>query len=227
MTEQERLKIFSEIETGAVTDAMVQHQVGCWMKGIFPTEPGMKIYGRARTAQFSYVVPPDTEMNQFEIIERCSPGEVMVWNVPSEANICGENIMHFLGNHQLGGLIIDGYTRDVETIKEMGVPQFTRGAAIAPAPRNCRVVKRDLDVPVNCGGAVVQAGDYVFGDSDGVLVVPEEHIDLILNQAILNMEYEKRMEEAINKNADSSAIAQVFKTKVLYKEETHEDRIDQ
>ena len=77
---------------------------------------------------------------------------------------------------------------------------------------------RDLDVPVNCGGAVVQPGDYIFGDSDGVLVVPEEHIDLILNQAVLNMEYEKRMEQAINENADSSAIAEVFKTKVLYKE---------
>lgn len=217
MTEQERLKIFSEIETGAVTDAMVQHQVGCWMNGIYPTKPGMRIYGRARTAQFSYVVLPDKEINQFELIERCAPGEVMVWSVPSEANICGENIMHFLGNHQLNGLIIDGYTRDVETIKEMGIPQFTKGASIMPAPRNCRVVERDLDVPVTCGGVVVTSGDYVFGDSDGVLLIPEQYVDLILNQAILNMEYEKRMEEAINDNADSALISEVFKTKVLYK----------
>lgn len=217
MTEQERLNVFGEIETGAVTDAMVQHQVGCWMSGIYPTKPGMRIFGRARTAQFSYVVPPDKEINQFEIIERCSPGEVMVWNVPSQANICGENIMHFLGNHELGGLIIDGYTRDVETIKEMGIPQFTKGAATMPAPRNCRVVERDLDVPVTCGGIVVSPGDYVFGDSDGVLLIPEQYVDLILNQAVLNMEYEKRMEEAINHNADSSIISEVFKTKVLYK----------
>lgn len=217
MTEQERLKVFEKIETGAVTDAMVQHQVGCWMKGIFPTKPGMRVYGKARTAQFTYVVPPDREINQFEAIERCSPGEVMVWNVPSDANICGENIMHFLGNHGLNGLVIDGYTRDVDAIKEMGIPQFTRGAAIAPAPRNCRVVERDLDVPVSCGGAVVSPGDYVFGDSDGVLVIPEKYVDLILNQALLNMEYEKRMEDALNQNADSSQIGEVFKTKVLYR----------
>ena len=216
MTEQERLRVFQEIETGAVTDAMVQHQVGCWMKGVYPTKPGMRIFGRARTAQFTYVVPPDKEMNQFEIIERCRPGEVMVWNVPSEANICGENIMHFLGNHQLNGLIIDGYTRDVETIKEMGIPQFTKGAAIMPAPRNCRVVERDLDIPVTCAGVVLSSGDYGFADSDGLLVVPEKDIDLVLNQAMLNMEYEKRMEAAIDGEADSSMISEVFKTKVLY-----------
>ena len=99
----------------------------------------------------------------------------------------------------------------------MGIPQFTKGAAIMPAPRNCRAVDRDLDVPVTCGGVVVASGDYVFGDSDGVLVIPEPYVDLILNQAMLNMEYEKRMEEAIDHHADSAAISEVFKTKLLYK----------
>lgn len=56
----------------------------------------------------------------------------------------------------------------------------------------------------------------MFGDSDGVLVVPEKDIDLVLNQAMLNMEYEKRMEAAIDGEADSSMISEVFKTKVLY-----------
>lgn len=78
------------------------------------------------------------------------------------------------------------------------------------------MVERDLDIPVTCAGVVVSSGDYVFGDSDGVLVVPEKDIDLVLNQAMLNMEYEKRMEAAIDGEADSSMISEVFKTKVLY-----------
>ena len=43
--------------------------------------------------------------------------------------------MHFLGNRQVNGLIIDGYTRDKATIEEMGIPQFTKGISIAPVPR--------------------------------------------------------------------------------------------
>lgn len=218
MTHEERLALFETLETGAVTDAMVQHGVGSWMEGIFPTGEGMRVFGRAVTAQFSIVVPPRQVWDQFDLIAHCQPGDVMIWNVPSRANICGENIMHFLGNHHLNGLIIDGYTRDASVIREMGVPQFTRGTAIAPAPRNCRCTPDDFNVPVSCGGTVVNPGDYVFGDDDGVLVVPEKHIDLILNQAKMNMAYEKRMENALNNNADIPALHKVFDTKALYTE---------
>ncbi len=218
MNHEERLALFEKLETGAVTDAMVQHGVGSWMEGIFPTGKGMRIFGRAVTAQFSIVVPPRQVLDQFDLIDMCKPGDVMVWNVPSKANICGENIMHFLGNHKLNGLLIDGYTRDASVIQEMGIPQFTRGAAIAPAPRNCRSTPEDVNVPVSCGGAVVNPGDYIFGDDDGVLVVPEKYIDLVLRQAEMNMAYEKRMEDALNQNADIPALHRVFATKELYTE---------
>ena len=218
MTHEERLALFEKLETGAVTDAMVQHGVGTWMEGIFPTGKDMRVFGRAVTAQFSIVVPPRQVVDQFDLIDKCQPGDVMVWNVPSKANICGENIMHFLGNHGLNGLIIDGYTRDASVIQSMGIPQFTRGFAIAPAPRNCRCTPDDFNVPVSCGGTVVNPGDYVFGDEDGVLVVPEKYIDLILKQAELNMSYEKRMEDALNNNADIPALHKVFATKELYEE---------
>ncbi len=216
MTHEERLALFERLETGAVTDAMVQHGVGSWMEGIRPTGKGMRVFGRAVTAQFSIVVPPRQVVDQFELIDRCRPGDVLVWNVPSKANICGENIMHFLSNHKLGGLVIDGYTRDGSVIEEMGVPQFTRGLAIAPAPRNCRCTPDDINVPVSCGGTVVNPGDYVFGDDDGVLVVPEKHIDTILLQAEMNMGYEKRMEQALDSGADIPALQKVFATKALY-----------
>lgn len=215
MTHEERMAMFAKLETGAVTDAMVQHGVGSWMEGIHPTGKGMRLFGRVVTAQFSIVVPPRKVVDQFELIDLCRPGDVLVWNVPSKANICGENIMHFLGNHQLSGLVIDGYTRDGSVIQGMGIPQFTRGLAIAPAPRNCRATPDDINVPVSCGGTVVNPGDYIFGDDDGVLVVPEKSIDIILRQAALNMSYEKRMEEALNNNADIPTLQKVFATKIL------------
>ncbi len=218
MTHEERMKLFEQLETGAVTDAMVQHGVGSWMEGIFPTGAGMRLFGRAVTAQFSIVTPPRKIVDQFELVTMCQPGDVLVWNVPSKANICGENIMHFLGNNGLNGLIIDGYTRDGSVIREMGIPQFTKGLAIAPAPRNCRCTPRDVNIPVSCGGTVVNPGDYVFGDDDGVLVVPEKDIDTVLLQALLNMEYEKRMETALNNKVTLEQLRVVMDSKKLLEE---------
>ncbi len=219
MTKDERLQLFEKLETGAVTDAMVQHGVGTWMEGIFPTAKGMRVFGPAATVQFSIVTPPRQVLDQFDLIDLCSPGDVLVWNVPSKANICGENIMHYLSNHRLNGLVIDGYTRDGSVIEKMGVPQFTKGLAIAPAPRNCRSTPEDFNVPVSCGGTVIAPGDYIFGDDDGVLVVPEKYIDVILKQAEMNMSYEKRMEDALNNNADIETLHQVAETKALYQPE--------
>ncbi|MGE4484844.1 MAG: RraA family protein [Oscillospiraceae bacterium] len=219
MTHEERMSIFEKLETGAVTDAMVQMGVGSWMDGVFPTKPTMRVFGRAMTAQFSIVMPPKRPVNQFEIVSMAKPGDVLVWNVPSTANICGENIMHFIGNNKVSGLIIDGRTRDYGVIQEMGVPQFTRGRAIAPAPRNCRAAEDSINVPVACGGTVVNPGDYIFGDIDGVLVVPEKYIDDVLRQAILNMEYEGRMENALNNGADVKKLDEVAAGKVLFSPE--------
>lgn len=214
MTHQERMAVFKKVETGAVTDAMVQLGVGAWMSGIFPTRPDMAVFGRAVPVQFSIITPPREPIDQFDIVSRCQEGDVLVWNVPSDENICGENIMHFIANRKLGGLVIDGKTRDFNTICKMDVPgQFTRGRAIAPAPRNLRATVDSFNVPVSCGGAVVNPGDYIFGDNDGMLVVPEKHIDRVLQQAILNMEYEKRMEAALDANADADGIHAVAKTK--------------
>ncbi len=109
------------------------------------------------------------------------------------------------------------YTRDKNIIEEMAIPQFTKGVSIAPVPRNCRAAPKDINIPVSCGGAVVNPGDYLFGDADGVLVVPEASVDDVLLQAKLNMEYEKRMEQALNRNADYEDLKKVFATKVLLK----------
>ena len=46
MNHQERLAMFQRLETGAVTDAMVQLGVGSWMEGVYPTSPKMKVFGR-------------------------------------------------------------------------------------------------------------------------------------------------------------------------------------
>ena len=215
MTKEERLEVFAKIETGCVTDAMVQLGVGKWMEGIYPNKPDQVVFGPAVPVQFDIITDPDKIVDQFEIVDMCQEHDVLVWSVPSTANIIGENIVHYISNHNLNGIVIDGYVRDFNTIATMPAPEFAKGRAIAPAPRNMRTTKEMVNVPVSCGGAVVCPGDYIFGDNDGVLVVPEKDIDRVLAQALLNMEYEKRMEEALNGNCTLAELRKVQATKKL------------
>ena len=84
MNHQERLAMFQRLETGAVTDAMVQLGVGSWMEGVYPTSPKMKVFGRAVTAQFSIVVPPQEPIDQFQLVSMCRPGVCWFGMFPTE-----------------------------------------------------------------------------------------------------------------------------------------------
>lgn len=215
MTNEERLQIFSEIETGCVTDAMVQLGVGRWMSGIYPNRPDQVVFGPAVPVQFDIITDPGKIVDQFQVVDTCNKHDVLVWNVPSAANIIGENIVHFIRNHELNGIVIDGYVRDFNTIGTMNLPTFAKGRAIAPAPRNMRTTRELINVPVSCGGVVVEPGDWIFGDNDGVLVVSSRDIDRVLRQAQLNMAYEKRMENALNNNCSLEELAAVQRSKQL------------
>ena len=61
----------------------------------------------------------------------------------------------------------------------------------------------------SCGGAVVNPGDYIFGDIDGVMVIPYEHVDKVLEQALLYMEWEAKIEVAIKKGLNAQEMKEI------------------
>lgn len=217
MTDKERLEIFQQVETGCVSDAMIHFGIGAWMKGILPADPEARIYGKASTAYFDIVTPPRECLTQYELIELCEEGEVMVWNADVDTQIMGGNIYQFAMDHGINGIVIQGHTRDYGEIQKAGGAVFSLGQAIGSSPTNFRATKETVNIPVAVGGVVVRPGDYLFGDIDGVMVIPEASVDDVLLQAELNMEYEQRMEQALNQNADYEGLQKVFATKVLLK----------
>ncbi len=70
------------------------------------------------------------------------------------------------------GAIIDGISRDIVAIKEMGFPVFVKG--IAPGDSKGRIEIIGYNQPIKCGGVWINPGDIVFGDDDGVVVIPKE-----------------------------------------------------
>ncbi|MFC7685261.1 RraA family protein [Ureibacillus sp. GCM10028918] len=95
----------------------------------------------------------------------------------------------------LNGIIVDGNIRDREASISLGFPVFAKGfMQRGPIKQN----PGEINSPVHCGGLLVNPGDLVVGDADGVTVVPRDRIEEVLVKAEKKNEYEKVRREQIS-----------------------------
>jgi regulator of RNase E activity RraA len=92
------------------------------------------------------------------------------------------------------GAVMDGFVRDINQIRGLEFPVYSGG--IAPLDSMGRGKVIEVDVPVECAGVLVHAGDIVFGDADGCIVIPQS-----LEKAVLEAGREKLAAE--NKSLDA------------------------
>ena len=84
---------------------------------------------------------------------------------------------------------MDGCVRDIKAIKAMKFPVFHGG--IAPLDSKGRATVKAVDVPIECAGVAVSPGDLVFGDADGIVVIPKAKEDEVLKLAFKKISGEK------------------------------------
>jgi regulator of RNase E activity RraA len=101
---------------------------------------------------------------------------------------------------------MDGLTRDVRQIREMKFPVFAGGIGPLDSKGRGRILA--IDVPVEVAGARVAPGDLVFGDVDGVVVVPRSVEDRVIAAALEKVAGENATREAL---ARGEKLADVFK----------------
>lgn len=142
---------------------------------IKPIFKGMKLCGPAFTVQ---TVPGDNLMLH-KALEKAQEGDIIVATVGDEYEYgyWGDLMATQAKVKKLGGLAIDGCVRDSEEIIEMGFPIFSRGLAIRGT------VKASLGLinyPINFGGTVINPGDLILGDDDGIVMVRYEDCKEVL-----------------------------------------------
>ncbi len=146
--------------------------------GIKPLDPGMKMVGRALPVRCY----PGDNLALYQGIDAAQPGDVLVFDCGGyAAGHFGDMMAHACLAKGVAGVVIDGTCRDRNDIVELGLPVFTRG--LNPAG----TVKASLGkvgVPVVVGGVVVEPGDVVFGDCDGVVVVPAAQAEEVFSAAL-------------------------------------------
>jgi len=143
-----------------------------------PTSPGATCVGAALTVK-GY---PGDNLMLHKAISIARPGDLLVATVDgfTEAGLWGEIASAAALHRGIRGLVTDGSVRDVVAIAELGFPVFSRGISIKGTTK--RQAGR-INVPITLGGVLVNPGDIVVGDPDGVVVVPLSEAEAVLEKA--------------------------------------------
>lgn len=169
----ERLKRHSVVELAKATCGK-----GLLHSDIKPIDPTIHICGPAVTL---YGRQGDANMYQ-GVPDSIQPGDILVADAAGvkTLSVCGERVAYNICClYHAGGMVIDGAIRDKAGMYEFSIPIFCRGCdaklfgATGPGAINVRI---------QCGGVIVDPGDVVVGDRDGVIIIKKEDIDSILQK---------------------------------------------
>jgi 4-hydroxy-4-methyl-2-oxoglutarate aldolase len=144
---------------------------------IRPLDEERVMVGRARTAAFMEVYHHEPGTNPYELeialIDSLQADDIPVFACSNPARVApwGELLSTAAKARGAAGALMDGCTRDVRAIRAMGFPVFHGG--IGPLDSKGRGRIMAIDVPIECAGVPIAPGDLIFGDADGVVVIPK------------------------------------------------------
>jgi regulator of RNase E activity RraA len=152
-----------------------------------PLDPNQCTFaGRARTVRWmetDYVVEEDPYGLEIDFMDSLKPGDVAVHSTDyAQSNApWGELMSTVAQRNGAVGCVCDSMIRDCRKIMQLGFPVFYQG--IRPLDSQGRGRVMAYDVPVRCGEVLVQAGELVVADFDGIVVVPKAVEDEVLRLA--------------------------------------------
>lgn len=191
-------KLYSAVIADVLDDLGFRNQA--LGHNIRPVDPSRKLVGRVYTilATDTVEIPADPYINELEAVDGLTEGSVAVASTGgfTSAALWGELLSTAAKSKGARGAVIDGFTRDSTGIIEMGFPVFTKGYSPLDSKGRIEVVAHGA--PIRCGGVVVRPGDIVFGDRDGVVVIPEDAAEEVLHRATDKVEGESNMRQALH-----------------------------
>lgn len=157
--------------------------------------PGSKVAGTAVTVRVPF---PDSVIGHYAL-GQIRPGDILVIDRCGDQSVScwGGTTSYAAAKTGLTALIIDGAGNDISQANEFGVPIWCRG--VTPVTTKYRGLGGELNVTVSCGGVPVSPGDAILADENGILVIPPENLQAVINQARKFGELERQFIEMASK----------------------------
>ena len=201
VTVEERLY---ELPTTAFSDATGGHtNVAAYIK---PLCDHFKIAGRVLTVRL-----PDGENGAvLEAISKAERGDIIVIDAKGNTNraVAGDFVMQLAKGVGIQGFVVDGVIRDAAAVREINFPVFAIGRAVAAGNKHGGGA---VGVRVSVGGIPVETGDYIVGDIDGVIVIPNADVEKIIVAAETKVEKDAAREHEALHNGETSIRAYLAK----------------
>ncbi len=186
----EQVARFSEFDTPAVSDQLNRlYTMAVAIRAM--TDPRLTLIGPACTVK----VYPGDNLMVHKALDIASPGDVIVVDTSASPlnAVLGDLVSQKARHRGIAGFVVDGLIRDLPRIQALGdFPVFARGSTpIGPLHRG----PGEINMPISAGGIVVQPGDLVMGDMNGVVVVPRADAEDILAR----LEHRRDLEEGYSR----------------------------
>ncbi|MGO4256615.1 RraA family protein [Marmoricola sp. RAF53] len=165
---------------------------------IRPMLPEMRIAGRAMPVLVADVFVPQQKPFGLltEALDDLRAGEVYVAKGATQpAAMWGEILTATAMSRGATGAVVDGHHRDSVQVLGQGFPVFSTGPYAVDS--SVRTIVRDFRVPIEIGGVAIRPGDLVVGDIDGVLVIPADVEDEVVERALEKASKENVVRSAI------------------------------
>ena len=171
----------SKLDTTAISDALDRLGIAGQCLNIKPLDPKFRLTGRAFTILYGPAGKPPGTVGDY--IDDVPPGHVVVLDNGGRENatVWGDILTWVAQTRGVAGTVIDGACRDTHLARELGYPMYSRSYSMRTGKD--RVQVEAMGGPVTIGEARVNQGDLLRGDADGVVCIPKEHEDQVLQVA--------------------------------------------
>lgn len=199
---------FRLLSTCNVSDALDKLGLTCGTYGIIPLYNNCKkLVGSAITQKVIAYGPSHLEGHMgAKTIEIAQPGDVIVIDNSGriDQNCWGEILTYSAIQKGVNGVVIDGASRDIDVIQEIGFPLYARG--IVPHTARGRCVQASVGSLIQIGGVQVRPGDIIMADINGVVVIPLKKAEEVLK---VSNEIYKKEENIIRKIKEGQSFSEV------------------